>query len=138
MAATGYDENGSPVPGNHYIYPELAAAGLWTTPSDVAAFLIEIQKSLQGNSNRVLSREMAELILTAPLGDSYALGFTLSSTRGENYFGHGGANSGFRCAMLAHKTAGVGVVIMTNSDNGGKLVNKIIDLTAERDNWPGY
>jgi CubicO group peptidase (beta-lactamase class C family) len=138
MAATGYNENGSPVPGNHHIYPELAAAGLWATPSDLAAFLVEIQKSLQGNSNGVLNREMVERMLTPPLGDSYGLGFALTKTRGEDYFGHGGANQGFRCTMLAHRTAGVGVVIMTNSENGGKLLGKIVDLTAERGRWPGY
>lgn len=137
-AATGYYENGSSVPGRHHIYPELAAAGLWTTPSDLALLLIEIQKSVQGTSNRILNRELAELMLTPPLGDSYSLGFTLTKIRGESYFGHGGANDGYRCVMLAHKTAGVGVVIMTNSDKGENLLNKVIDLTAETYSWPGY
>ena len=70
------------------------------------------------------------------VGDSYGLGSSPTQTGGVNNFGHGGANEGFRCAMLAHKTAGVAVV--TCSDNGEKLLDKIIDLNAERDKWPEY
>ncbi|MBT8477341.1 MAG: beta-lactamase family protein, partial [Gemmatimonadetes bacterium] len=134
---SGYYADGTPVPGGHHIYPEIAAGGLWTTPSDVARFLIELQLSLRGESNRILSRESAELLLTEVKRD-YGLGFDLWVHRGQPYFGHGGANDGFRGRMLAHRTAGYGVVILTNSDNGLELARAIVQLIGEREGWPGY
>ena len=137
-AAKGHYDDESYVPGNHHIYPEMAAAGLWTTPADLAYFLIEIQLSLEDHSNQVLNKALTELMLTPVLSDEYGLGFGLIDISGEAYFGHGGANEGFRCFMMAHKKVGVGAVIMTNSDNGSELADKIIGIIAERENWPGY
>ena len=84
-AASGYYANGVAVPGGHHIYPEIAPAGLWTTPTDLARFLIELQSSLRGASNRVLSRENAESLLTE-VRRNYALGFDLWTHRGQPYF----------------------------------------------------
>lgn len=137
-AASGHHADGSTVPGNHHIYPEMAAAGLWTTPADLAKFLIEMQLSLDGNSNLVLDKALTELMLTPVLSDGYGLGMSLINVNGELYFGHGGANEGFRCFMMAHRTAGVGAVVMINSDNGDELADRTIDLIAEKENWPGY
>ena len=136
-AASGYYADGTAVPGRHHIYPEIAAAGLWTPPSDLARFLIEVQLSLRGESNRVLSRESATLLLTE-VRDDYALGFGLRSLRGQPYFWHNGANDGFRGAMVAHLSRGHGVVILTNSDNGSELSEAVIELIGKREGWPGY
>lgn len=136
-AASGYYADGVAVPGGHHIYPEMAAAALWTTPADLARFLIELQLSLRGESNRVLSRESAELLLTEVKRD-YSLGFDLWIHKGQPYFGHGGANDGFRGRMVAHRTAGYGVVILTNSDNGLELSAAVVRLIGEREGWPGY
>jgi CubicO group peptidase (beta-lactamase class C family) len=136
-AASGYYADGVAVPGGHHIYPETAAAALWTTPADLARFLIELQLSLRGESNRVLSRESAELLLTEVKRD-YSLGFDLWIDKGQPYFGHGGANDGFRGRLVAHRTAGYGVVILTNSDNGLELSAAVVRLIGEREGWPGY
>ena len=136
-AASGYYANGVAVPGGHHVYPEIAAAGLWTTPTDVARFLIELQLSLRGTSNVVLSQENAELLLTEVKRD-YALGFDLWTHRGQKYFGHSGANDGFRGRMVAHRTDGYGVVILTNSDRGDELSGAVLRLIGEREGWPGY
>ena len=136
-AASGYYADGRAVPGEHHIYPEIGAAGLWTTPSDLARFLIELQRSLRGESNVVLSRANTEMLLSEVMND-YALGFALWSERGQPYFGHGGANDGFRCLMMAHRSDGYGVVVMTNSDNGSDLANAVVDLIGTRERWPGY
>ena len=137
-AASGYYANGVAVPGGHHIYPEIAAAGLWTTPTDLARFLMELQLSIRGeSSNRVLSRGKAEALLTEVERD-YALGFDVWTHRGQPYFGHSGANDGFRCRMVAHRTEGYGVVILTNSDNGLELSDAVVQLIGQRDGWPGY
>jgi CubicO group peptidase (beta-lactamase class C family) len=136
-AASGYYANGVAVPGGHHIYPEIAAAGLWTTPTDVALFLIELQLSLRGESDRVLSRENTALLLTEVERD-YSLGFDLWTHHGQDYFGHSGANDGFRGRMVAHRTDGYGVVILTNSDRGDELSNAVLRLIGEREGWPGY
>lgn len=135
--ASGHYASGTAVPGGHHIYPELAAAALWTTPTDLARFLIELQLSLRGESNRVLSRENTQLLLTE-VDHDYALGLDLWEHNGEPYFGHQGANDGFRGQMVAHRTAGFGVVILTNSDNGLELAEAVLRLIGEREGWPGY
>ena len=64
LTATGYYGDRSPVKGRWHIYPEMAAAGLWTTPSDLARFAIGVQEALAGKSDQVLSRRMARQMLT--------------------------------------------------------------------------
>jgi CubicO group peptidase (beta-lactamase class C family) len=136
-AASGYYADGVAVPGGHHIYPEIAAAALWTTPSDLASFLIELQLSLRGESNTVLSQANAELLLRNVKRD-YSLGFDLWTHRGQSFFGHSGANDGFRGKMVAHRTGGYGVVILTNSDNGLELSEAVVRVIGEREGWPGY
>lgn len=52
-AATAYRSNGSAVRGRFHTYPEMAAAGLWTTPSDYARFALAIQRSLRGEAGTI-------------------------------------------------------------------------------------
>ncbi len=136
-AASGYYADGVAVPGGHHIYPEIAAAALWTTSADLALFLVELQLSLRGESNRVLSRENTEVLLTEVMRD-YALGFGVWVDRGQSYFGHDGANDGFRSRMVAHRSLGFGVVILTNSDRASEMFDALVELVGEREGWPGY
>ncbi len=136
-AASGYYADGIAVPFGHHIYLEIAAAGIWTTPTDLARYLIELQLSLRGDSNRVLSQENTQLLLTEVKQD-YSLGYDLWTIKGQPYFGHSGANDGFRCRMLAHRTGGFGVVILTNSDNGNLLSDAVFNLIGKREGWPGF
>lgn len=120
-AARAQDGEGQGRGPKWHVYPEQAAAGLWTTASDLARLLIEMQKSVLGESNRVLSRTSAMEMLT-PVGvGGYGIGFALSKRGRGWYFSHGGSNWGFRATMIAHRRHGYGLVIMTNGDNGGAL-----------------
>jgi CubicO group peptidase (beta-lactamase class C family) len=136
-AASGYYANGVAVPGGHHVYPEIAAASLWTTSGDVARFLVELQRSLRGESNRVLSRENTELLLTE-VARSYGLGFDLWTIHRQPWFGHYGANDGFRSRMVAHRAGGFGVVVLTNSDNGHEFADAVLELIGRREGWPGF
>lgn len=118
-----------------HVYPEMAAAGLWTTPTDLAKFLIEVQLALQGKGNKVVSqRTMAEMVTPVGVGP-FAIGFQINKTGEGWYFEHGGANMGFRSDMVAHRIKGYGLVIMTNGDNGSALFREIRERIARAYNW---
>ena len=136
-AAVGHRGDGKPVKGKWHTYPEMAAAGLWTTPSDLARFAIEIQKSRAGKSNKVLSKAMTEQMLTQQMGD-YGLGVGVGGSGRAATFAHGGSNEGFRCMMFAYAETGQGAVVMTNSDNGSPLANEILRSIAAVYGWPDY
>ena len=118
-----------------YVYPELEAAGLWTTPSDLARLAIELQKALEGRSSRVLSAVTArEMVTPVGVGD-YGVGFGLRKMGEGWYFGHGGSNWGFQCDLIAHVRKGYGVAIMTNADSGGAILGEIRNRVAAAYNW---
>lgn len=135
--ARGHAQNGAMVEGGWHVYPEKAAAGLWTTPSDLARFLVEIQEAYHGQSD-FLSQDMAGKMLE-PIIDQFGLGFQLWDTDDDNArFGHGGSNHGFRAQAVAFKEKGQGVVIMTNSDNGGALISEILRSISVEYDWEAY
>ena len=136
-AAAGYRGDGMPVPGKRHTYPELAAAGLWTTAGDLARFAIAIQRSLRGDAGTLLAKETAARMVT-PFTGEFALGFHVETRRGETYFGHNGANEGFQAVLLAHRDKGYGVAVMTNSDNGVALAMEIVRGVARAEDWDGY
>lgn len=120
-AARAHGREGEARGPKWHVYPEQAAAGLWTTPSDLARLLIEMQKAVLGESDRVLTRTSAMEMLS-PVGvGGYGIGFALSERGRGWYFSHGGSNWGFRATMIAHRRHGYGLVVMTNADNGGAL-----------------
>lgn len=124
-AARAHSREGKSRAAKWHVYPELAAAGLWTTPADLARFAIEVQKSAAGKSNRVLSRAMVQEMLS-PVGvGDYAVGFSVAKIGQGWYFQHGGSNWGFQATLLAHKVKGYGLAIMTNADSGGAVIAEL-------------
>jgi CubicO group peptidase (beta-lactamase class C family) len=136
-AATPYRADGTAVPGGPHVYPELAPAGLWTTPSDLARFAIDIQQALSGTSRRVLSRATARDMLV-PEYNQQALGLIVGGNTPQKYFNHGGANFGYRCLLVAYQGNGDGAVIMTSGDNGDPLIREILRTIAHDYAWPDY
>lgn len=134
-AARAHDGRGEAMDAKWHVYPELAAAGLWTTPTDLARFAVEVQKSLRNESNKVLSRAMVKEMVN-PVGvGSYGAGFSVTKEGEGWYFVHGGGNWGFRCRLEAHRIKGYGVAIMTNGQNGGVLINELRDRVARAYGW---
>jgi CubicO group peptidase (beta-lactamase class C family) len=134
-AATGYRSTGDPIAGRWHTYPEQAAAGLWTTPEDLARFAMAVQQTAAGTSTRpIMTRELAARMLK-PVMDDYGLGVGLIGAGPSTMFGHGGSNEGFRCEFVALKDRASGVVVMTNSDRGGALAKEIIRAVAQEYQW---
>jgi len=136
-AASGHRNSGKPVDGKIHIYPEMAAAGLWTTPTDLAKFAIEVQLSLAGKSNKVLSKESTAKMVTPFIEDFVGLGFFIEKHGVATYFGHGGADEGFRAQLLVHRDKGYGAVVMVNSDNA-QILNEILRGIAREYQWEDY
>lgn len=136
-AASGHRSNGTMVKGKWHTYPEMAAAGLWTTPSDLARHAIHVSLSAAGRSNSVLSRATAAQMLTVQSG-TYGLGPSLGGQGRDASFSHGGANEGFRAFFIAFPERGQGAAIMTNSDAGGALALEILRAIAEEYDWPSH
>jgi CubicO group peptidase (beta-lactamase class C family) len=133
-AASGTLANGKPVPGKWHIYPELAAAGLWTTPTDLAKYGIEIALSKNGRSDRVLSEAMTRQMLTPQKEDS-GLGLYVGAGGNPNEFDHAGSNAGYRCIMIMFADTGQGLAIMTNSDRGMDVAQYLIESIAKEYGW---
>ncbi|WAC40741.1 serine hydrolase [Pedobacter sp. SL55] len=131
LLATGYNANGKEVKGKYHIYPEKAAAGLWTNPSDLAKYVIETQLSLLRKSNKILSKKMS----SKRLENNY--GVFLNDFKGTKYFGHSGGNEGFVCYYVGSLEDGNGITVMTNGRNM-KLIEEIVNNVASLNQWKNY
>jgi CubicO group peptidase (beta-lactamase class C family) len=136
-AASGHLANGEKVEGGWNVYPTLAAAGMWTTASDLARFAIEIQKSAQGKSNKILNAKLTNEMLTPQL-ENWGLGLTIQGEGRSRRFSHGGSTTGYRAFMIAYVETGQGAVVMTNSDNGEMLFDEILRSIAREYNWSDF
>lgn len=130
LLTTAY-ENGKEVKGKYHIYPEKAAAGLWTNPTDLANYIIETQLSLLGKSNKILSKEMSEKRLENNFG------VFLNDFHGTKYFIHDGKNQGFISVYIGSLEDGNGAVVMTNGSNM-KLIYEIVNSIASLNQWKNF
>jgi len=135
VAAEGH-ANGAALPGRWHIYPELAAAGLWTTPSDLARFVIAIQQAKKGSRDAILSPRMVGEMLTKQTGD-VGLGVFLAGTGNSLEFNHSGGNAGFECFLVGFTDTGQGAVLMTNANGGLELIKKLVENLRAEYVWPG-
>lgn len=137
LAATGHNFNGEPPPGRWRILPEMAAAGMWTTPSDLARLAIEVQKAQAGSSNKFLSAAIVNQMLTTQSGD-WGLGFSVEGSGQTRRFSHGGSTLEFNSYLVAYNQTGQGVVIMTNSLRGERIINELLRSIAREYGWSDF
>lgn len=135
-AATGYRSNGDAVAGKWHTYPEQAAAGLWTTPEDLAKFGIELQRIASGQSKNVMTQALAQDMLRRQVGE-WGLGVGVLGEGDATRFSHGGANEGFRAFWVGYRDTANGVAVMTNSDAGMGVANDLVRTIADEYGWPG-
>ncbi len=144
--ALGHEASGKTISGGWRIHPEQAAAGLWSTPTDLAKLAIETSKAFQGSS-KVLSQASAVAMLTpvfpkqdlsGQFGGQPAMTFIVDGTGEQFMFQHGGGNVGYRCFLLMYPNTGKGAVFMTNSDAGYSVGMEMLRAAAAAYHWPDF
>ncbi len=137
-AACGYRRDGSKVQGNWMVHPELAPSGLWTTPSDLARMMIEVQDAAAGRPARTLQPEWAREMVTGHIGNA-GLGFFLTGPNGPSRrLIHSGRNAGFDALLVAYKNGRQGAVVMINRNNNGGFISEVLESVAREYRWPDY
>jgi CubicO group peptidase (beta-lactamase class C family) len=134
-AATAHDTGGVPIPGKYHTYPEMSAAGLWTTPSDLARLAIVVQRTYAGRDSTIVNPATVREMLTVQK-EPFGIGYAVSGSGPTLEFEHSGGNEGFRDDFIAFAERGQGAVIMTNGDNGSNLIREIEGSLAAEYGWP--
>jgi CubicO group peptidase (beta-lactamase class C family) len=134
-AASGHDGEGAVIRGKWPIHPEMAAAGLWTTPTELAKWVLEIANASSGRPSKLLSKKMATEMLTVQK-PPFGLGLFLKGEDQAFSFGHSGANLGFRAEFVTYPAVGKGAVVMTNADRGDILISEVFTSIATEYHWP--
>ena len=116
---------GNLYPNGWRIFPEMAAAGLWTTPSDLAKFCFAVERSYHGEHGAFISQQLAKEMLT-PI-KKRGLGVALETEKKEPFFFHGGSNSGgYRNIMADAYNQRTGIIVMTNATQGHMFWDEIL------------
>ena len=135
--AAGHLPNGVEIEGGWRLHSELAAAGLWSTPTDLAQLVIEIQKSNEGKSNWILSKGMTKMMLS-PQIENVGLGVFVDGEGPSARFDFSGSNVGYKSYAVGYLQSGRGAVVMTNSENGAQLALEILRSISAEYGWPDY
>ena len=140
--AHGHDAAGEPLPTGWVLHPELAAAGLWTTPSDLARFALALAQSFNGRTEPLLTQATTANAF-APVAEAdvppfrwIGLGFYGAGEQQHLRVGHTGGNQGYRCVLIFYPERGCGAAVMTNGDNGGLLWPEVVRAIAREHRWP--
>lgn len=134
-AIGAHNAKGEVIPGGSNTYPEYAAAGLWTTPSDYGRFFIALQNANDKRPGALLSPASAQAMMT-PVDANYGLGLSLGRWGGRPFIQHSGGNAGIACNAFAFLDgAREGVIIMTNADGGGRLLNEVFLAMVKAYGW---
>jgi CubicO group peptidase (beta-lactamase class C family) len=146
--ASEHTLDGRPAEGGRANFPFHAAGSLWTTPGDLAIFMIDLMKAYQGETGHLLSPQMAQQMLTPqievldnPLSDAYGLGVELQNTSQGLAVWHTGGTWGSNSIIWFYPQTGKGAVVMTNSASGSLLrfeilLSEILLSIASAYGWP--
>ena len=135
-AARGHYADGRELAGGWRIVPELAAGGLWSTPTDLAKLLIEIVRAYRGEPGQIISHAAAVDMLTRQNNGPYGLGGAIAGSGQSLVLMKRGQNVGYQGYMLIFPITGQGIVVLSDSDNGTALATAIIRRAATVYRWP--
>lgn len=134
----GFLSNGKRIPGKWKIIPALGAGGMWTTPTDLALFSMDVMQSFEGKHDEFISTELAHEMLTRQKNTDFGLGFVIDGCGKTLNFRKEGHNIGFYNWLIAFPYTKQGAIIMTNSENSVPLIKKIIREIAKQYKWPNH
>jgi CubicO group peptidase (beta-lactamase class C family) len=137
QAGTGHRTAGVPVEGRWHVYPEMAAAGLWTTPADLCRLAIDLQRTWAGEPGLLLPGTVREM-LSPQVEKQIGIGFFLDGEGRATRFGHSGSDEGFVCELAVYREGGKGAAVMTNSDWGDTVFRGVLLTLAREYGWPEY
>ena len=142
-AAMAHPWNAVQTHGGWHVYPEMAAAGLWTTAGDLAQLGTEVMRTLRGDQSALgLKRDSVAEMLRPQLPDQetgqdfVGLGWFCAGKDDDFQFGHQGANEGYLAEMRLFPAQGRGAVVMNNSIQGWPLRGEIIKSIGREYGWP--
>lgn len=146
QVALGHEASGKVINGGWRLHSDQAAAGLWSTATDLARFAIETTNAYQGNSmllspaaaREMLTPVMPEQDLSDEFGGQPAMTFIVAGEGKQWLFKHGGGTLGYRCFMLMYPETGDGAVFMTNSDAGYSIGFEMLRAASFVYNWPDF
>lgn len=136
-AASGHDRQGREVDGGWLYHPSQAAAGLWSNPSEVLAFVEDLLASAMGRGGRLLSVEAARAML-GPQSGRRSYGFLIEGSGTDVRVTMRGRTKGFACALEVYPYKGQGAVIMANSANGLILADEVLRALSAAYGWPDF
>ena len=136
--AVGHYLGGEPVHGKWRVIPEMAGAGLWTTPADLARLALEIQRAHRGLPTTFLTKQIVDQALTPQVDEGFGLGAELQGKGASLRFGHSGGNIGYACLSTAYAARGLGAVAMTNGEDGRWVIQELFRAIAREYGWPDY
>ncbi len=135
--ACGHGHNNDQINSCNHVYPELAAAGLWSTAKDLAKLVIHLSDSLNGLNSAVLEQDTVKIMLTPRIGNM-GLGPGIHGV-GENlHFDHAGWNKGYRSYVVMYPFLKKGVVVMANADGSKPLIDEIVRGVSRKFLWPDF
>jgi CubicO group peptidase (beta-lactamase class C family) len=134
--AAGHFQNGREIIGEWNVYPESAAAGLWSTPADLAKLIVAMAGAAKGDTSTPFAARGLDELLTNVDGLGYGLGVALAGAARDRIAMKRGNNAGFRGGLVACPFTGQGAVVMTNGNNGEVIVNRVLDALARHYQWP--
>jgi CubicO group peptidase (beta-lactamase class C family) len=129
--AFGHDDKGTPVWRGYNVYPEMAAAGLWTTPADIGRAIAAIFGALAGEAQALLPKDVARQIVRTKFAGAGLGVFVDDAGR----ITHNGVNWGFRATYLANPAKRRGYVVISNGENGEKLNESVARLLVKAQGW---
>jgi len=137
QAAHAYLADGTAVKGDWHTYPEMAAAGLWTTPTDLTKWAFALQDAYTGRSARLMSQASAKTMLMPGLGD-WGIGIEVKGEGDAKRFMHSGGNWGFRSNLVGWTSGGHVIAVMDNGDDGWPLIQAVTEAVARHYGWKGF
>jgi len=139
-ASLGSLKDGEEVQGGWHVYPEEASAGLWTTPSDLAKFILYIQSAEKNKKASPLDFPLVhEMIRRQQVKGGeidFGLGLALIGKGRDKIFGHKGQNEGFISELYGFAFRPQGLVIMVNNDGAPDLMAEITNSVSDFYEWP--